>query len=140
MTLEVPNYPDGCSVPAKLVLPTAHPDRVAALYGKSEEYDDRLLRQMRYKAPDSPGYYFQWCKRALLDSVLDNGSVNSSDVFADFSKRPGYTEAETEEALRVVFDYCETGGLNNEGGNLPIEVPIITPSWQQDDFQPPTVA
>jgi len=134
MSLEVPDYPEGYSVPTKLVLPADHPERVAAMHGKSEEYTDRLSRQMRYKAPDSPGYYFQWCKRALLDSVLEHGSVNSSDVFVDFSSRPGYTETETEEALHVVFDYCETGGLNNQGGRLQVEVPIITPTLEARQF------
>lgn len=107
-------------------------ERVEALTKKLGVYEDRL-EQYRYKAPDSPGHYAEWCKHAVLGKVLEEGGVNSKDIVEGFADRPGFDLYDTEEALRIVSDYCLTGGENLQGSNLPTAVPYIEPSWARAD-------
>jgi hypothetical protein len=102
---------EGLSVPISIRLPEDK-DRVQALERKLAEYE-RRAEENRYQPPGSPleGY-----KREVLERLLQNGRIFSSELMAEFGQNPGFDEVELDEAIRIIYDYATTGGQNNQAG------------------------
>jgi hypothetical protein len=91
---------------------------ILRLLAKREEYETRLSGEA-YRAPDSPqGAYDKYLKYSILilNTLFVEGSVTTKAVMDELSTEPNFDEWEAEEAIRIVHDYCETGGATLVGG------------------------
>ncbi len=112
------------TVPLGIVLPEDG-IHIRQLVAKRGEYQDRLDAfgsESPYHAPDSP---VQQERRSLtyritlLDTLFVEGAVATEAAVAELSQEPGFELAGFEEAVRVVSDYCSTGGQNLVDACLP---------------------
>jgi hypothetical protein len=119
------------AVPLRIELPEDE-TRVAALQAKREEYIGRI----RYVAPDAnyPGLDEHRYRISILNKLFEEGEVSSKDILEGLRDPEDPDEVfAAEEALRVVSDYCLTGGENLYGGTFGGEE--LPSSWSPP--QPP---
>lgn len=109
-------------VPVQIVRPE-DPDLVARLEAKATEYETRMREQFDYVPPDNPDYFHEHSKLTVLRRVLDEGMVESGPMMEELYAHPGFDHFLAEEAIRIVSDYCTTGGQVNQGGTGLPELP-----------------
>jgi hypothetical protein len=112
------------ALPIGIMLPEDE-GHILSLVAKRDEYKKRL-NDLRYRAPDAPGggadLELEY-RVLILDTLFVEGSVDSAAILDELSQEPNYSEWGAEEAIRIIYDYCRTGGQGNVGGTGLREVP-----------------
>src|SRR5687768_13085423 len=97
-----------------LVLPQ-DPERLAQLQRKLEEYKEQLLKS-RATDPYKPEFAFEHHYRIkVLETLFEQGSVDSWSFSRQVASKFGADSpafAWTLNALGVIDDYIQTGGIN----------------------------
>lgn len=111
------------AIPVRIELPEDS-NLVTRLAAKLKEYDTRADEYPEpdgYKAGDHPwvvsGRDARY-KSIILGTVLTRGYVDAKD-FYDEVQGLHFDQFTADEAMRVIGDYCLTGGRTNQGGSLP---------------------
>ncbi len=93
------------------------PELRQMLEDKLSEYNERLKKNP-YLPPESPEILDTKHKIAVLEKLLNNGSVNTFDFSRELSETRGFVFDASffNNACAVIEDYVKTGGRHTKGG------------------------
>lgn len=84
--------------------------RVKLLEDTLEDHQESLLSLVKICQPDEPALLMTMYQAQIIDRVLKEKKINASGLLAFASKQDFFNKELYEEAIRIVYDLCNTGG------------------------------
>ena len=84
--------------------------RVSLLEDTLKDHQESLPGLVNICPPDEPALLMTMYQAQIIDWVLKEKNVNTSGLLTFASKQDFFNREIYEEAIRIVYDLCNTGG------------------------------